>query len=782
MKNESRIASLILAYAHWVVRRGWPVLLSSLLIAAIASLGLFSLEMNDDYRTFFDENDVELVAYTALQDIFTKNEYVVFALAPDGGEVFTPEVLAAIEQLTDEAWKLRHSIRVDSVTNFPHTRAAGDDLVIKPLIEDVANSSLDALARAKRLATSEPRLRHSLISPSGHVAGVTVTYQLPDDARVEGTEAAMDARALAIRFQTEHPDIKIYLTGPLMLNDAFREAAIGDIKLLIPLMYLGITLLMLVMFRSVAGMLATVSVVLLSVCSGLGIAGWLGFDITAPSASSPTIIMTLAIADSVHILMTLLREMRGGRSRHEAIIYSLRTNFIAVALTSLTTAVGFLTLNFSDSPPFRDLGNICAMGATAAFFYSVLFLPALLSVVSIRVNRSEERSEWYMESLAALVLRRRKLLLPGFVLVVILLSALIPLNELNDHYTMYFDESIAFKRDIDFTTENLTGMYQIEYALESGEEYGICEPAYLAKLEAFAEWFRSQPGAVHVDSFSETMKRINMALHGDDPAMYRVPEGRKLAAQYLLLYEMSLPFGLDLNHRINVSRSSTRFIVTMGGISADALSSAAIAGEQWLVQNTPSSMHSLGMGPGVMFSRISRTNIRSMLVGATAALALISLILLLSLRSVKIGLISLVPNLVPAAMAFGVWGLVVGRIGLGLSAVITMTLGIVVDDTVHFLDRYLRARRQNAMSPEDALRYTFRSVGMALFGTSVILVGGFLVLSLSSFKINAAMGQMCAIIIVFALATDFLLLPSLLLVFDKSSRPISSDKEGASND
>jgi hypothetical protein len=170
-----------------------------------------------------------------------------------------------------------------------------------------------------------------------------------------------------------------------------------------------------------------------------------------------------------------------------------------------------------------------------------------------------------------------------------------------------------------------------------------------------------------------------------------------------------------------------------------------------------------------MFAHIGKRNISSMLLGTTVALVLISLVLVIALKSVKIGLISMIPNLVPAAMAFGLWGILVGEVGLALSVVTGMTLGIVVDDTVHFLSKYLRARREQNMSSPDAVRFAFANVGMALWATSVALVAGFLVLSLSAFKLNSGMGLLTAITITFALLADFLFLPPLLMKLEGKS-------------
>ena len=448
---------------------------------------------------------------------------------------------------------------------------------------------------------------------------------------------------------------------------------------------------------------------------------------------------------------------------------SLRVNMTPVFLTTLSTVIGFLSLNFSDVPPFNHLGNMTAAGVTAAFFLSVLFLPALMAILPVRVPAPKKPGSHltFYDRLADLVIARRRPLLWGSAALTVLFVGLIPQNELDDRFVEYFDPSITFRTDTDFTAANLTGIYQIEFSLSGGESGSISEPAYLERVEEFANWYREQPGVAHVTTFTDVMKRLNKNLHEDDPAYYALPDNRELAAQYLLLYEMSLPYGLDLNNQINVDKSATRFTVTLQNISAVEVRSLVESGEAWLRDNTPAPTHAVGSGPLVMFSYISGINIRSMLLGSTLALVLISALMVFALKSVRLGLLSFIPNLIPGAIAFGIWGIASGVVNLGLSIVIGMTLGIVVDDSIHFMTKYLRARREEQLEPEGAIRYAFSTVGRALTATSVILVIGFGILSTSAFGMNADMGKMTAITIPLALAVDFLFLPPLLMAIDR---------------
>ena len=312
-----------------------------------------------------------------------------------------------------------------------------------------------------------------------------------------------------------------------------------------------------------------------------------------------------------------------------------------------------------------------------------------------------------------------------FLLCIIVLVASLPRNQLNDIFLHYFDHSIEFRTDTDYVTKNLTGLYNIEYTLSSGEVSGINEPAFLQDTENFAQWLRTQPEVISVISLTDIMKRLNKNLHGDDPAKYTLPDDRALAAQYLLLFENSLPYGQDLNNQVNVDKSSTLMFVRTKTISSQSMIDLDLRANDWLKNNATNILSGKSSGTSIMFANIGQRNIKSMLFGTTVALIAISLVLIIALRSVKIGVVSLIPNLVPAAMGFGLWGLLVGEIGLSLSVVTTMTLGIVVDDTVHMLSKYLRAKREHNMPAKAAVRYAFKTVGKALLQHPLCLLQDF---------------------------------------------------------
>lgn len=754
-------------FFNTVLTYRWTVVIVSLLWVVLTAVGVTRLSFSNDYRMFFSEDNPQLRAFEALQNVYTKNDNVMFVVTPADGNVFAPDVLEAVRDLTQRAWQIPYSIRVDSITNYQHTEAEGDDLRVADLVETTESLSDSDLRRIRRIALNEPLLINRIVAANGDVAGVNVTIQLPGKRLDEVPEVVSFVRKLKSEFESIYPEIRIHLTGMVVMNNAFPEASLQDVKTLYPFMFLAVLITLALLLRSIPSMLSTLIVIILMIAATMGTAGWLNIRLTPPSMTVPIIILTLAIADCVHILVYFLHEMGKGSDRRAAMLESLRINLQPVFLTTLTTAIGFLSLNFSDVPPFRDLGNMAAIGVFYAFILSMTFMPAMMMILPVKSYRADSFQNKTMLAIAEFVIRRRIYLLVGMTALVLFFIAQVPRNVLDDRFVEYFGESVPFRIDTEYATQNLTGIYMLEYSVQANSNGGVSDPEYLVYLDNFANWLRTQPGVIHVNTFSDTMKRINKSMHGDNTAYYRLPGERELAAQYLLLYEFSLPFGLDTTNQINIRKSATRLTATLENISSTQQLQLEQRARTWLEQNNAGFPVPEGSSSSLMFAHIGDRNIRSMLKGTLTALILISAVLLLALRSWRIGLLSLIPNLIPITMAFGIWGLMVGRVGLALSIVAGMTLGIVVDDTVHFLSKYLRARREMGLSAEDGVRYAFSTVGVALWVTSFVLVLGFGVLTFSNFELNSGMGMLTAITISIALVADFLLLPPLLLTFSK---------------
>ncbi|MEO1015081.1 MAG: MMPL family transporter [Pseudomonadota bacterium] len=763
---KSGIDEFAARFTSLMIRLRWLVILAAIVGAGYVGTGASKLEYSNNYRTFFSKQNPELTNFEEFQSRYTKSDNFLFAIVPnDGSDVFDPRTIKAMGEITEAGWQIPFARRVDSLTNFQYTYAIGDELIVEDLFETPADVDADTIAARKEAALAEPLLAGQLVTPDSRAAAINVVLNYPEQSLTEVPEAVAAAREIRERIKAEYPHLDVYLTGTSMLNNAFSEAITADFMLLIPIMIAAIIIATIIAIRSVTATLATVLIVILSASIGMGWAGFVGIKLAGPSPSAVIVILTLAIADSIHILITARAALRRGLEKRAAIIEAMRINFLAVSITSLTTIVGFMSLNFSDSPPFRDFGNISAVGIAAAWALSLTLLPALLSIIPFTARRQEGGASGSktMLGLANLVIGHYRVLFIALSAATVVLISFIPRIELSDQFLKYFDPRIEFRAESDVAGEYF-GLYPLEYSLDSGESGGVNDPAYLERLEAFAEWLREQPGVVHVYSVSDIMKRLNKNMNGDDPSFYRLPTDYDLAAQYLLLFELSLPYGLDLNDRIDIEKAASRVTASLDSdISTKELRALLKRSEAWFDDNAPS-IEGPATGPQVMFTFIAERNVRSMVQGTTLAILAIAVIMVFALRSLSIGLLSMAPNGLPILAAFGAWAILVGSVGFSVAAVASMSLGIVIDDTVHFLTKYMRARRVDGLSAANSIRYAFQTVGVAILVNTIILGVGFALLTYSAFKINAELGLLTTLAIVFALILDFLLLPPLLLI------------------
>ncbi|WP_411039810.1 efflux RND transporter permease subunit [Vibrio vulnificus] len=743
----------------------WTLIISLMAIVATA-MGAKNLYFRGDYNIFFDGSNAQLQAFDEIQTTFAKTDNIALVLAPKSGDVFDQRTLTQIQEMTEQAWQVPYSSRVDSLANYQHTEAVDDDLLVEDLLYQSYPLTAERIAKVRAVAMSEPLLVNALVSEKGDVAVINITMQMPGvDETAEVNEVVAYVEQMLSHYRAEYPDVTIYKAGIIAMNHSFAMAAQNDSATLVPTMLLVILVFLTLMLRSFLSVLATLVVIIGAIVATLGIVGWAGMFLHVASVNVPTLIMTLAVADCVHVIASMRHFMRKGMPKSQAIHRSVTLNFVPIIITSVTTAIGFLMMNMSDSPVLRDFGNLSALGVMIACVLSVSLLPALLNLLPVRFSAKQTaKSSDIMDKLADLVVHRRNVLLPLSIVVIAGSAALIPYNKVNDESVKYFDTSSEFRQAADFMEQRIGGMTTMSIAIKTHQSQGIASPEFLEVLGEFTRWLREQPETDHVASLSDIYKRLNKNMHGDDSAYYALPAERELAAQYLLLYEMSLPFGLDLNNQVNVDKSSVKLQLTVKNLGSVELVALEERIYQWFASHALR-YQVVASSPSLMFAHIGETNMASMLSTLPITLILISALMIFALRSWRLGVISLVPNIAPAVIGFGLWALTSGEINLGLSVVVTLTLGIVVDDAVHFLAKYQHARKEG-QNAEQAVRYAFHTVGRALWITTVVLVAGFSVLAMSQFRLNSDMGQLSAIVIFVALVIDFVLLPSLLMRFD----------------
>ncbi len=730
----------------------------TLLLAVGAYLGNSKLGFDTDYRVFFSEENEQLKSFETIQTVYGKNDNILIVIEPNSGEVFSIESLRYIEALTEKAWKIPYTRRVDSITNYNHVKTKGDDLTVRNLFvsEDFEQSQLSAI---KKVALSEPLLINRIISKDSRVSAINVVVDMPGVSPYENSEVVAAVRSLVEQEKKNNPNFNIYLTGMVMYNNAFLESSIMDSQTIIPMMYGLLAVTLLVMLRSIVSTLAIVSVVYLATKSGLGLSGWLGFNLSTLSAQSSVIILTIAGAACVHLVISYLHSLKIEKDKYSAMQVSLTENLTPITLTCLTTILGFLSLNLSVVPPIRDLGNIVSIGAASAYIFTIGLLPTLCLLLTF--GKQNYKGVAQSDRLFSFVKKHNAKLIIVLPMILLSCALFVTKNDLNDEFVKYFDESLEFRQATDFTTNNLTGLYSIHVSINSNSYGSIYKPEFLNKIEELSSWLRIQKEVIHVATITDTVKSINRDMHGGDVNYYTIPAESNLVSQFMLFYRNSLPAGMDMANKVNLNDTSTRVSVSLMSLSTQGLLEVEKRIESHMAELHPQLNYDVA-STSLMFAHIGEINVKSMMLSLGVALISISLVIWLALKSFSMALLSLLTNMLPIAAMYGVWGIFDGQVGMSLAIVGCIAIGIVVDDTVHLLYKFNQAWKANLTS-EEAVARMLSSAGKAIIVSSVVLIIGFLSLGRSTFSMNSDMGIATSVVILFALIVDLMLVPSLLL-------------------
>ena len=750
------------------VNRPWITLLLCLVSIAVIGSGARLIGVETDYEIFFDGVNPRLEAHYQVEDHFGRNDFLQLAIEPHHGDVFNASTMQVVEDITERFWTLSWSRRVDSLTNYPYTKAEGDDLITTPMFEDAEGLTPEQWQERQAFALHDVATRRLLVSDDGRITGITATIMLPHGDTHAPIVLADEFENMVAELEQQYPQFDMYPYGSILLNKAFFVHATREFA---GLLAIGVTLLLIASGLILRSALAAFSIGILmatSVATGMGLTGWLGLPLTAPSSSAPVIVMALSVASTIHLLSGFLKRLNQGMERKQAVTASMQENFKPIFLTAITTAIGFLCLNVSDVPPYRLLGNTTAIGVAAAFCLTFTLLPALLRLLPFRrrTHADPQQLTRRWRKFGHAIASRPGAITLASVVVMAVITAPIVRNVIDDRLLTYFASDVPIRANTEYVMDNYSWFYGAFMPVAAAEENGITSPEYLRHLDDFMTWARAQPEVRAAGSFSDVIKQLNRNMNGDDPAFYVIPDDRELVAQYLLLYELSLPFGKDLSTQIDSARSTSLVRIGFRDISSSGMRAFESRTDQWMAENFPEHMRSHLTGPPMLFAHIWNDATESNLLGMGLAVLLICSLIGVMLGSLKLGLISLLPNIAPALMAFGIWGLINAQIDIGSSIVAVIAFGIIVDDTIHFLHRYRHFRQQGKSYPE-AIEETFAAVGTALFTTTIVLALGFGVLAFSDFTLNSSMGMLTGITIALALAVDFIFLPALLGIADR---------------
>ena len=739
-----------------------------IIIVCLLATGLTKLTFNPDLETYFPEGHPAVVRYNEIDDMFIPTDNLIIAVHSNEGTLFNGDTLKVIEELTRKSWTIPYSVRVDSLTNYSYVKSVNDDLIVEPFIEEAEKKSIEFFEKRENLVAGEDIIYKSLISEDKKTSVVSIIVDPPGPNKEDQNSELINYILGFIEpIKESNENLDIRLLGNPYLDYISPRIVKAEMPVVMPLMLLLIFLIVFLMIRSYVAVLATFIVILMSLIATFGSIGILGNPLNQMVTTIPILIITLALADCIHLFSIYFQNRIKGISSKESMEKSLEMNIQPLFLTTISTCIGFLCLNFIEVTPLRDLGNAVAIGIGFAFIFTIFFIAPIVSFFEVKTASKVTKQTRFSTSVGSFILKNGNKLIFSITSISFLILLCIPMNELDENPTqMYAEGFTSFSSDTLWLDEKLSVTFPVNF-LATNEEGQVSDPDFLKILDKFSVWLEEREQVNHVTSLANNMKNLNKSMHGDDPEWKKIPENADLSAQYLFFYEMSLPMGLDLNSSISQDRKSTKISATLKDMSSNEFKEFNNEVLGYLRQNNLENMISEPSSFRVIFTYMVEAIVNSLLYGLFIGILLITLIIGLFFRSYLLPALSVFPNILPIGMGFGLWGLFVGDVGFMVAVGMGSTLGVIVDFTVHFLSKYELARKEFKKSVEESVIYSFETVGFALIIMTVVLALGFSVLNLVTFIPIQDFAKFSVICFIGGLIINFLFLPNLLMKFDK---------------
>ncbi|NJN51580.1 MAG: MMPL family transporter [Gammaproteobacteria bacterium] len=614
------------------------------LVGLICAPGLLRLETSADTRVFYGDN----VYHQDLKNFeatFQQNNNILLLLRFDDQPL--PEsapFAAAIRAATASGWRLPYVLRAESLATHPHVSADDGAFELVPVL-DLLCPSVCEPEHASLL--NDPVLQGRLISTDLTTAGVYLAFDLPY-ASPTAVQAITDAvRALASQLRTDFPGLRVEFVGSITMMDAFNEAAERDASLLVPLVLLVMSLVLVVLI----GELKLVALLLATGAYGsivaMGVAGWLGIQLNPATSVTAVIVITLTVAGGLHLMISFLRQrLRADVPGAVAVRIAVDLNWRPVLLTTATTLLGMLSMNFADSPPLGQLGNLVSIGLVAATSALLLVVPVVLG--RIRRISLVTTNDLLPRAIRWVANRRGQGLAIAVAIAMATAVAGVSRISLNDDFVEYFDQSFEFRRAADFAQAHLGGPNYVDIELRSNAPDGIFDPRYIALVGELTQWLREQPLVANAVSVADVVEDLSEAFTGSRDVSGLT---REEVAQFILTYELSLTAGQDLEDFLDKTRATTRLSTLLSGGDSKTVIELESAIYAWFAAHSPAEYSVVVTGINVPVAHTSILNARSMLISLLTSLGLISVILGIYFGSFRIVLLTVPAIFLPSRWA-----------------------------------------------------------------------------------------------------------------------------------
>ncbi|XCN74573.1 MAG: efflux RND transporter permease subunit [Candidatus Electrothrix aestuarii] len=777
----------------------------TLLLLTVFVGGLLSqlpkLTLDTSTEGFLHEQDPALLAYNDFRDQFGNTEMVIVAVK--GKDIFAPEFLQKLKKMHVE---LRDNVPylddINSLINARNTRGEGDQLIVEDLLEHWPETP-EELAAVKERAVTNPLYKNLLISEQGDFTAIVLQMQAyssqgeggVDDVlagfteesdsteqkeRVYLTDAENGEVVQAVTRIVENyrgPDFEIYVAGGPVVTDFLKKAMMKNMRKFMILAILTIGIFLFLMFRRASAVFLPLFVVILSLLSTLGLMAACGTPIKLPTQILPSFLLAVGVGDSVHILAIFFHRLRHNSwDKAEAVEYAIGHSGLAVFMTSLTTAGGLLSFSTADVAPIADLGVYAAAGVMLALLYTLLLLPSLLALIPLKEKKKKEthkmkgtsRLDGILSSIGHFATGNPKAILAITALIFIVSIIGITRIKFSHDIVRWYKKDSSIRIASETIDEEMRGSIALEIVLDTGKVNGLYDRDLLQRIDSSVTYVEQvQEGEIFAGkawSITTILKEIHQALNENRAEFYKIPDNPQLIPQEFLLFENS--GSDDLEDVTDSQFSKVRFTIKVPFQDAIAYTDFIQTINEHFAQTFPElKITTTGM-TSILFQTMARV-IRSMAKSYTIALIVITVLMILLIGKLRTGILSMVPNLFPIMLTLGVMGWFQVPLDLFTMLVGSISIGLAVDDTIHFMHNFRRYFEQSG-DAKQAVMETLHSTGRAMLITTCVLSVGFFIFMFANMNNLFNFGWLTGFTIIMALLADYFIAPALMVLVNQA--------------
>lgn len=725
----------------------------ALLLSIFLAIGVAHIDSEYSHKIWFRNNDPYLAELDRFEKNFGNDEGILLIVETQS-ELFSRESIKLIQKLTQVMQKVPYVVRVDSLTNYTSIKGTEDQINILPLISTDVELTNDFLANLKAEVKDDKNLAGVLFS-NDMTSAVIHARLIPVDRPVIQYNESLDYLKKEL-LQIDPKLGTFQIGGTVPLNVAFRNTSMSDLSTILPLVVLTLVLCIYFICRSFVVSAIILLEILCVIAATMGFAGWIGIKFSMLISMVPCVVAAIALADSIHIITSY----RNGQlsTPVELLKYSLNKNFMPILFTSLTTIVGFLGLIYADIKPVAQLGILCAFGVGYAWLTSLFITSPLLLLLRPKLTVTNPISLSFATRYINFLDRFKLEIILSALCLIILSVFITSKNRVNSNIIKYFDENVPVRIANEYLKLHYGGYSGVQIVIDSQKEDGIHDPDFLLKVDKLIYNISQVEHVSRTTSLLDVLRRTHRAL--DPTSVEELPNTREKIAQELLLYELGLPIGQEINTWVSYNRRLLRVDV-LWSIEDSYRAVAAIKQMRNIIQE--SNVQAEVTGKAALITGLDKYIVKTFSSSILTALFMIALLMFFIFKSIRIGIFSLIPNIIPPALGLGVLGVINHPIDVGVVLITSITLGIAVDDTIYFLMNYKEEMRKNSNAVKLSLVNVIIGSSVGLINTSIILILSFAIFIFGHFSPNQNFGMLTAIVLFFALVCDLVLLPTLLL-------------------